>query len=190
MTINDSAGFFGGSGATYFGFAQIGTTITGTITEDPETRQQTDPATGELKTWKGGDPMLVLVVTLQTTLRDPADPEDDGKRSVWISSAGQKTAVGRALKTAGVKQLDVGGTLTLTYSGDGEKTNPAFNAPKIFTSIYAPPSASAAFFNADTNGHTAAAAAVPAAKLPSGMTPAVWSTLTPEAQAALVSLGQ
>lgn len=199
---NDSYGFFGG-GSAYFGFPTLGTSITGTIAEEPETRQQSDPATGELKTFKNGDPMTVLVVTLQTDLRDPQIVDDDGKRSVWLSSKGQKQAVGKALRDAKAKGLDVGGTLSLAYTADGEKSNPAFNAPKIFQAHYVPAAnVSESYFAAETNVATAAApfstliapVATPApiaaapANLPPGMTPEVWNGLTPEARTALSAL--
>jgi hypothetical protein len=199
---NDSYGFFGG-GSAYFGFPTLGTSITGTIAEEPETRQQTDPSTGDLKTFKNGDPMTVLVVTLQTDLRDPQVMDDDGKRSVWLSSKGQKQAVGKALRDAKSKGLDVGGTLSMAYTADGEKSNPAFSAPKIFSAHYVPPAnVSESYFAAETNAAPVAQAPVAApvaavapapvaaapVNLPPGMTPEVWNGLTPEARTALSAL--
>lgn len=166
---NDSADFFGG-GAKYFGFPVPGTTITGTIIDDPVTRQQTDPESGDLKTWKDGSPMLVLVVQLATNLRDPSEPDDDGSRSVWVSVQGMRQAIGKAVRQAGRKQLDVGGTLTVTYVGDGEKTNPKLNAPKLFSAHYVAPSDSAAFLNGDVAPPVYAQAPPPAWQQP--VTPA------------------
>lgn len=162
---NESYDFFGGSsGATYFPFPTVGTTITGTIVGEPVVRDATDPATGEVQTWKDGNPKKVLVVTLQTDLRD--HPEDDGQRSVWISTVGQKKAVGDAVVAAGRRGLDPGGKLTLTFTGLGEKTNPAFNPPKVFAAQYVPPNASEGFLNGTPAG----------------------GELSPEARAALANL--
>lgn len=169
---NDSYGFFGGSsGAPYFPFREVGATITGIITDEPQERDATDPFSGEVLTWKDGNPKKVLVITVQTELRD--DSDDDGKRSVWISTVGQKRAVGDAIRESGRKGLDVGGTLTLTFTGYGEKTNPALNPPKVFSASYTPPNASEKFFS---NG--GAAQADPLADL------------SPEAKAALANLAR
>lgn len=158
---NDSADFLGG-GAKYFGFPVVGTTISGTIIDEPITRQQTDPDSGDLKVWKDGSPQLVLVIQLATNLRDPSEPDDDGTRSVWVSIQGMRKAIATAVKATGRKQLDVGGTLTVSYVGDGEKTNPKLNAPKLFTASYVAPNASTAML-ADGQGNGAAAYATPSA---------------------------
>lgn len=147
---NDSHGFFAG-GAPYFGFTQVGTTITGTISEEPHTQQQTDPQTGELKTWQNGDPMLVLVVPLQTDLRNSQGlvtpvADDDGSRTVWVGSQGMRKAIQSALKASGATGLDMGGQLTVTYIGDAERTNPKLNPPKIFSAHYVPPNPSQQYF--------------------------------------------
>lgn len=147
---NDSQDFFAG-GAPYFGFTRVGTAITGTITEEPHTQQQTDPKDNSLKTWPNGDPMLVLVITLATSLRNSAGlvnpiDDDDGTRTVWVGSQGMRKAIQNAMKAAGVKGLDVGGQLTVAFTGEGEKTNPALNAPKIFQAHYVPPNPSQQYF--------------------------------------------
>jgi hypothetical protein len=148
IMANDSYSFFGGSsGAPYFAFREVGTSIAGVICDDPVERDATDPGTGEVQTYKDGNPKKVLVVTLQTNLNE--GPEDDGKRSVWISTVGQKRAVGDAIRESGRKGLDVGGKLTLTFTGFGEKTNPALNPMKVFSATYQPPNVSETFFEKD-----------------------------------------
>ena len=44
-----------------------------------------------------------------------------------------------AVKKAGAKGLEVGGTLAVKYVKDGEKKNKAFNAPKLYAAKYEAP---------------------------------------------------
>ncbi|MFE7077906.1 hypothetical protein ACFU96_48350 [Streptomyces sp. NPDC057620] len=116
-------------------FPTIGTTVTGRVTERPSVEQQRDFTTGELKWWEDGKPQLQLVVTVSTSERDPENPDDDGTRRFYIK--GQlKNAVAQAVRSAGAKGVEVGGTLTITYARDGQKSNPRFNAPKEYTAQY------------------------------------------------------
>lgn len=135
---NDSYGFFT-SGAKALSFLTPGTTHTGVITEDPYVQQQIDPVTSEPKTWKNGDPMLQLVVPVMTNYRDPEIEDDDGSRRLFIGNQGMRNAVSKAVKAAGAKGLDVGGTITVRYTHEGERTNPALNPPKFYDAHYVPP---------------------------------------------------
>jgi len=165
-TINDEDEFFSGGGIKYFGFPIVGTTISGTVCDKMVTRQQTDMKTKEPLTWPDGNPRLVLVIPLQTTLADPQVEDDDGKRTIWVAKpGGMYAAIMDAVKTAGATAPKLGGQITLQYIGDGEKTNPGLNAPKIFRAHYVPPSD--AFFAANGNG----AQQVPAANQPWPPTP-------------------
>lgn len=198
---NDSYDFFAG-GAPSAKFDSIGKTVGGTVLEDPVVTQQTTPE-GKLKTWDDGNPMLQLVVTVQTDERDPQVNDDDGTRRIFIKGQ-MRNAVGQAVRQAGAKGIDVGGQLYVTYSGDGEKTNPAFSAPKQYTAKYTPPVGdSGSFLGTEEPVAQAASAGVPAQAaatsvpaqavptgLPAGMTPEVWATLTPEAQAALAGIAK
>lgn len=135
---NDSYGFFQ-SGAPSLKFLQLGTAHTGTICEEPFVQQQTDPADGSPKTWKNGDPMLQLVIPMKTAYRDPEVEDDDGERRLFIANKGMREAVQKAVASAGAKGLDIGGQLTVQWTAEGEKTNPAFNAPKLYQAHYIPP---------------------------------------------------
>lgn len=116
-------------------FPTIGTTVGGEITTQPTVEQQRDFTTGELKFWDDGKPQMQMVVTLATAERDPANPEDDGTRRLYVKGQ-MKNAVAQAVKAAGGRGLEVGGRLAVTYSSDGQKSNPRFNAPKQFTAQY------------------------------------------------------
>lgn len=174
VTAND---LLMGSGAKSASFLEIGATITGRISMEPKTAQQTDPKDNSPKTFPNGDPMMQVIVTLQTSQRDPAVEDDDGIRTVYVKSNMLK-AIREAVKAAGAKGLEVGGTLTVTYVADGEKTNKAFNPPKFYTAVYKPPSGEAA--NNLLMGAPAAApvaAPVPQVNVPAGIDPALWANL-------------
>jgi hypothetical protein len=121
-------------------FPAIGTTLTGRITSPPTVEQQRDYTTGEPKFWDDGKAQMQMVVTLATSERDHAVQDDDGTRRLYVK--GQlKNAVAQAVRASGARGLEVGGTLTVTYTRDGERKNPRFNAPKEYTAQYLPAAA-------------------------------------------------
>lgn len=134
--------FLMGGGATSAKFEAPGDTISGTIAEAPEVRQQTDIATGDPTFWPSGDPKMQLVVTLQTNLKDDAD--DDGKRRIYVKGKSLTEAVREAVKKTGARGLETGGTLSVTYTGDGQASQRGFNPPKLYTATYARPDTSQA----------------------------------------------
>lgn len=143
--IND---FLMGNGAKAFPFENMGDTVTGRIVEMKK-QQQTDLDSGEPLFWKNGDPKMMLRITLATNDQDSED--DEGLRSVYLRGGNPTAVKGKgtsslvavkdAVKKSGSESgIEVGGTLTLQYSGEGEKTNRAFNAPKLYVASYKPPS--------------------------------------------------
>jgi hypothetical protein len=134
-----------GGGARSAKFEHAGDAVKGEIT-DIQTKQQTD-LDGNPKTWDDGSPMWQVVVTLQTDDREAGDPDDDGKRNLYLKGskkyASSAKAVADAVKAAGATRLEVGGTLALKYSGDGEPTKRGFNAPKLYEAAYKAPAPSA-----------------------------------------------
>lgn len=133
-------------GSASFPFQNIGDSVTGKVI-NLEELQQTDLQTGEVKTFTNGQPMMMYRVELQTNLRD--DEMDDGVRSVYLKgskkpeSQSSLAAVLQAVLTAtGRAALTVGGTLTLTYTGDGVAKGRGFSAPKQYSARYAAPSVS------------------------------------------------
>lgn len=174
--------FLMGGGTVSAKFPEVGAAVTGRIVREPEVQQQKDFTTGELKFWNDGKPMQQLQVILATDERDPEVADDDGERAVYVKGNLLK-AVREAVRKAGAKGLDVGGTLTVTYSGDGEVTKRGFNAPKLYTAVYVPPvkNAAAEFVN---GGQSAPA---PAAQPAASAAPAV-PQVGAEALAALQKL--
>jgi hypothetical protein len=162
---DDSSQFLFGSATSSAKFPTPGTTVSGTVTDRPTQSQQTDPKDGSLQTWDNGQPKLQLIVKLQTGNPDLNDPDDDGVRALYVKGKNLTAAVRDAVKAAGAKSLEVGGKLSVTYTGDGEKTNKAFNPPKEYSATYAAPNASEDFLAdpwasaeepAKTNGLSAA----------------------------------
>lgn len=77
--------------------------------DNKPTEEPNDPATGQ-----PNRQMLQLAVRLQTTQRDPAVPDDDGIRGVYLSYKKQDAAKA-ALKEAGMKGLHDGDWFALEF---------------------------------------------------------------------------
>ncbi|WP_172384771.1 hypothetical protein [Streptomyces sp. MNP-20] len=158
----------GGGGAPTAKFPTPGTTVGGRITAPPKVEQQRDIKTGEAKVWSNGDPMMQLVVTVDTGQRDPSTEDDDGKRRIFVKGQ-MKNAVADAVRSSGAKGLEVGGHLAVTYTHDGEVTQRGFSAPKQYTAQYIP--AAQAALNAT--------APAPAAPAPPGVNTVTGEITTP-----------
>ena len=111
----------GGGAPTFFTKdSPVGATVTGTVVA-AELRQVTDYATQKPKTWDDGRPQMQVIVTLNTNERDPANPDDDGQRRVFIKTWGVwRDALNAAIKAAGgTKASDVltpGAQFTATFT--------------------------------------------------------------------------
>jgi len=138
QSLPDPDSFLMGGGVPSASFLKIGRSVTGTITEKPQVQQQRDMNTGNPKVWEDGNPMLQLVVTLQTDEHDADIEDDDGRRRIYLKS-NMKRAVSDAVRKAKANGLEVGGKLTVTYTGDGEPTKRGFNPPKLYDAEYEPP---------------------------------------------------
>ena len=141
MTPPDPSSLLMGGGGKSAKFENVGDKVSGEIL-DVATKQQTD-MDGTPKVWDDGSPMWQVVVALRTDQRDPADPDDDGSRNVYLKGsmkyASTAKAVADAVRKAGAKKLEVGGTLALAYTGDGEPTKRGYSAPKLFVAEYRAP---------------------------------------------------
>lgn len=188
----DPNAFLMGGGAAAVSFPTIGTTVSGRIVATPEVRQQTNPQDNSPKFFKNGDPMMQLVVRVATDERNLQDLTDDGTRAFYIK-ANMLNAVREAVRKAGAKGLEVGGTLSVTYVADGEKTNPAFNAPKLYTAVYQPPTGQAAndLLMGNNNGQSNPPAAqiqpAPVGEPPAGVDKGLWAQLSPDQRASVLA---
>ncbi len=117
----------------------VGTIVTGTITAEPTVSQQTDMVKKIAKWYDKEEtqPMLQIVVQMQTELRDPAKPEDTGLRSLYVKGQ-MRTAVAEAVRASGAPGFQVGGKLTVRFIGEGEASSPAMNPPKHYDAAYVP----------------------------------------------------
>lgn len=169
---------FDTSGGKAVKFEQPGATITGTVKTAPYEKQQTKYGTSEPDYWPNGDPKMQVLVHLATDQR--VDADDDGDRTLYVSSSRMKRAIGEAMRNAGAKDIEVGGSLTVTYTGpDPASKNPA-NPAKLYTASYMPPASPLA--------QQATAPAQPAAPAPQPVAQQEpinpWNPPQPPAQAA------
>jgi hypothetical protein len=130
-SVND---FLMGGGIPSAKFETPGTVVSGKIVRTPEVQQQRDFDTGKPKFWDDGTPQKQIVVQLQTPVRDRQIPDDDGVRVIYIRG-NMLTAIRQAVRAAGA-QLEAGGTLAITYTGDGEPSKRGFNPPKLYSATY------------------------------------------------------
>jgi hypothetical protein len=126
-----------GGGAPTCTFPEIGTTWKGQVV-DKRTEQQRDFDSGKPLTWDDGNPRLQVVITLQTDERDPKIAGDDGRRRLFVKGQ-MLAAIRKAVSDAGAQTVEIGGTLAVQYSGDGEPTRRGMNPPKQYTAAYKPP---------------------------------------------------
>lgn len=120
-------------------FDTIGASVVGTVQGSPRERQQTKYGTQEPDFWPNGDPKMQILVDLKTDQRDPANPADDGERTLYVASKNLKRAIGDAIRAAGAQDIMPGGVLTVTYVGnDPASKNPA-NPAKLYQAQYTPP---------------------------------------------------
>lgn len=187
--------FAGGVPAAKFADGQYGTVIGGEITTEPRMQQQRDYTTGDPITYPDGNPAMQMVVTVQTGLRDPAIDGDTGERAFYIR--GQlRQAVGEALRKAGAKAPQNGGTLQVKYLRDEPvtlKNGRPGNPQKIYAAKYEPPAQAAAGQFFDDPGNTMTLSGKPAAPgagagtssplpCPPGIPPATWQAMNPDQQ--------
>ena len=106
----------GGTRSAFNKDSQPGATVTGTLASDPDVRQATDFQTKQpAYLLKSGKPKYEVVFDLQTDLRE--DPDDDGRRSVWVHWWGvQRDALTEAFKQFGRKPHK-GDSMTVTFDG-------------------------------------------------------------------------
>lgn len=170
-----------GGGSPALKFETPGTTHTGTLVAEPTAQQQTDFRTKAPETWPDGSPKMQILVQLSTSQRDPSRPDDDGTRTLYVKGRELTNAIRAAVRASGANGLHTGGTLTVTYVGDGQ-AQAGFNPPKLYAAKYEPSAAS--FAGVDT---PAASSAPPAVSCPPGVDPSMWAQLTPAQQQAVAA---
>lgn len=160
----------------------VGTSYTGTVLELPQLVQARDFETGNPATWPDGNPKMTVVTKLTI---------NGEERSLWAPKpSAMFAAISDAQKTAGAS-IAVGGTLTVTYTGDKPNaTNPRLNPAKQYSAVYTPPNAFAEDKQqAAQQVATEVLQATPAAQQAPAQAAPVTSGPTPEAIAALKAAG-
>lgn len=146
---DDANDFLFGGGAKAFAFEQLGDKVTGEI-KAMKKQQQTDMQSGEPSFWNNGEPKMMLRIELQTDLQDTE--EDEGMRSVYLrggnftaakgSGTSSLLAVKDAVRRSGsANGIELGGILTMEYTGMGQAANKGFTPPKLYTASYRAPTA-------------------------------------------------
>ncbi len=155
MVNNISAQFLtGGSPAAKF--STPGTTVTGVIAAEPTLQQQRDFTSGKPLVWADGSARMQLVVELKTA---------EGNQRLFIKSQ-LKNAVAAAVRNAGATGLDIGGSLSVTYTGNAAPAGAGLSPAKQYTAVYQPPTAASAEFLAAPAPAPAPAPAIPAPVAP------------------------
>ena len=160
--------FFAPRASHSWKFTNPGDTHTGTITEVSDARQATEYGSNELAYWdkERTRPKMQVAVTLDTAERDPQDANDTGKRTLWVVEDGRSgsilSAIRQAVHQAGAGTIDIGGQLTVTFSGfDPNSKNPA-NPRKIYAASYVPPAPAGGMFTSQAPAPVAQPAPAPA----------------------------
>ncbi|WP_303967229.1 hypothetical protein [Rothia mucilaginosa] len=186
--------FFAPRASHSWKFTTPGDTHTGTITEVSDARQATEYGSNELAYWdkERTRPKMQVAVTLDTAERDPQDANDTGKRTLWVVEDGRSgsilSAIRQAVHQAGAGTIDIGGQLTVTFSGfDPNSKNPA-NPRKIYAASYVPPAPAGGMFTNQAPAQPAAPA--PAAPAPAPAAPAQPVPAAPVAPAAPAPVAQ
>lgn len=165
--MSDANEFLMSGGLKGVPFPSIGTTVVCRIIGEPEKRQVTNTK-GEIQLFPSGDPVMQVVIAVNTDLRDPDNPQDTGDRSLYIKNR-MLGAVREAVRAAGANGLLPGGVLTVSFIGEEPPKVRGNDPTKLYAAHYvAPPSAGNAALMAGNGG----GAPVVAPHYPTGGPPA------------------
>lgn len=178
-TPNANDVLMGGGGVPAVKFANPGDTVTGRIIAPPQAYQVRDydpknPGAGTPKTYPSGDPIMGVYVDIATDLRDPSIEDDDGTRRLYIEGRYIKADVAAAVRTAGAPGLEVGGTLTVSFTHREDPNDT--RSRKYWQAQYSPAGNTALMGDPGVGGQPVAqpaAPSIPAAAPVSAPTPAV-----------------
>lgn len=111
----------GSASAPGWKFEEPGACHVGTVAEPPRAVQEREYNPNSLgggspKFFPSGDPIMGVHVTMQTSERNAADPEDDGRRTFYIEGRYIKEAVRDAIRKVGAAGLEVGGQISVTFT--------------------------------------------------------------------------
>ena len=141
----DADDFLMAGGGIAAKFPEIGHSYTGIVLSKRSEQQRDYDDASVLKTWDDGNPMMQVVVELQTDSEGTFDSDgeavevedDDGIRSLYVKGPLQR-AIRDAVRKSGAPTLELFGMLTVTYSAKGKQNNPRFKPPKLYRATYVP----------------------------------------------------
>lgn len=127
----------GGKGpAAYFKRGdQFGKELVGKIVKVETQQERTYGKDAKPKFYEDGNPVEQLVITLQTTHRDPADPKDTGLRRTFLKNR-LKPALRQAIEDGGAEGFEIGGLFKQTYTGETPNEDVTLNPSRDYTFKY------------------------------------------------------
>lgn len=110
----------GGAGLPAWKFTEP-ITRESTIVAPPQARQEREydpvnPGAGAGKVFPSGDPIMGILVEVQTDERDDTDDDDDGRRTFYIEGRWLKEAVREGVRASGAAGLEVGARLRVAFT--------------------------------------------------------------------------
>lgn len=121
-------------------FEKVGDKASGVILT-ARREQQRDFDTNKGKTWDNGDPMMQLVIVIDTDQGEKTLYARGGGRFDIAEGEGQpmEPAIATAARNAGAKSIDPGAELAVMHSGVAKPSKPGLNGQKLFVAQYKPP---------------------------------------------------
>ena len=116
--------------AVSFKNAPVGTVVVLNVTSTAKLVQQRDFESGELATWKDGNPRMAVVIN---------GTVDGEEHSLWAPKpSAMFAALVEAQKAAG-QRIGPGGKLSVKYTGDKPNDNPRLKAQRLYAAKYEAP---------------------------------------------------
>ncbi|MBU3749823.1 MAG: hypothetical protein FGM52_05130 [Mycobacterium sp.] len=123
-----------GDFAPIFKFNNPGDSISGVIVEEPTTMPLTAFKSTEPKIGPDGKPVMQVLIVVAS--EQCQNEHHDGRWRVFIDKPLMKDAVRQAVRTAGAPTLELGGEVTISFTGWRELGS---GQAKAFTVAYAAP---------------------------------------------------
>lgn len=130
-----NAFLLGGGSVPSAKFENVGDTVEGIIVAY-DLRNETDLATGQVKTFDDGQPRKQLVITLQTDERDESIEDDDGTRRIYAKIAMRNAIADATRQHGGIRE---GGKLAVKYTGQDAPKRRGYSGQKRYKAWYEPP---------------------------------------------------
>jgi hypothetical protein len=147
---DESDDFLMSGGGVSCQFPKKGHSFTGTVLKIGKPRPQTDPESGDVKTFKSGDVRKTMPVTLATDARGhwvegeyEEIEDDDGERVLYVQGLMKnavRDAVRKAFKDGGkpasAARLEVGGLLTVRWDSTIPPARKGLKPTKVYVAEY------------------------------------------------------